>query len=398
MHDRPHTDRRARRKPKETCIIRQTLHQFAARRTPVCFYPSFGRDWSTIDQLPERYSVVCDYIRYRELFERAERSGHRVVHETDAGAVFRTAAGRVTVYVQAENAHALELLRVLGVQVSTFVGVDDGCSEGGNYECTNDVWFLRDVLSVATFPLRYYTNHFVQGVHCDANSTLQGHRWWAVMDMGAGRAPCHTREWSNPRELRQGWFLGSKRFSMRRRLSLTLRETRRRVPCFEITDTQPTIQVGAIGGLEVTIEQENFANGLLEVDGYFGTRGAQRQLGFYGILPDRARVVDGLSQRDAYDITKELLQIADAHGMETVACMPFGNGEHRGLVQALHEYEQQGGGALKKLRLLHLDRDDFADIRELFRPEVQRTPPPPSPPRPIPERERICHALPLDLC
>ena len=24
---------------------------------------------------------------------------------------------------------------------------------------------------------------------------------------------------------------------------------------------------------------------------------------------------------------------------------------------------------------LHLDRDDFADIRELFRPEVQRTPP-----------------------
>ena len=60
MHDRPHTDRRSRRNAKDTCIIRQTLHHFASQRQPICFYPSFGFDWKTIDLVPERFSVVCD--------------------------------------------------------------------------------------------------------------------------------------------------------------------------------------------------------------------------------------------------------------------------------------------------------------------------------------------------
>ena len=215
--------------------------------------------------------------------------------------------------------------------------------------------------------------------------------------MGDARQPCHPLGLVNPRELHRGWFLGSRRFPMRGRTSLTLRRTRRSIPCIEITDTQPMILTGSLGGVEVTIERDNIASGLLEADGYFGTRGAQRQLGFCGVMPERARVVEGLSQRDSYDIAREILRIADEHDLQTIACMPFGNGDHRGLVQALDEYKQRGSGNLQKLRLMHLDHDDFRDIREWFRLEVQRTPPPPSPPRDIPAREPISYALPLDL-
>ena len=66
------------------------------------------------------------------------------------------------------------------------------------------------------------------------------------------------------------------------------------------------ILTGSLGGVEVTIERDNIASGLLEADGYFGTRGAQRQLGFCGVMPERARVVEGLSQRDSYGIARAI--------------------------------------------------------------------------------------------
>jgi hypothetical protein len=393
----PDIEHHSNQSPATTCVISQTLHHLAQQGTPVCFYASFGHDWATLDQIPERHAIVCDYIRYREMFETATRYGRKIVHETDAGAVFRTPEGKLTIYLQLENAHAVRWMRKLGIQVSSFVGLQDGCQEGGNYECVNDMWFLRDILSIAALPLRYYTNHFIKGIHCDEHSTFSGNLWWADMGMGAARAPCHPLEWANPSELHRGWFLGSRRFAMRTRLLLTLRCRGRRVPCIEIDDTRPTILVGSIGGVEVSIERDNMASGLLEVDGYFGTRGAQQQLAFYGVLSDRAYIVDGLSHRPSHDITSEFLSIADQHGMQTIASMPFGNGDHRGLVRALHEYGAHGNGSVKKLRLMHLDEGDFADIRELFRPEVQRAPPPTSPPRRIPNRKPIRHALPLDL-
>lgn len=59
-----------------------------------------------------------------------------------------------------DNNEALGLLKEAGVRISCFVGVCDGCCEGGNYECVNSTkWFDR-VFSLNTNNQYYITDHF----------------------------------------------------------------------------------------------------------------------------------------------------------------------------------------------------------------------------------------------
>jgi hypothetical protein len=40
------------------------------------------------------------------------------------------------------------MIRKSGLRISTFIGVTDGCSEGGNYECVNEMPFFRKILDL----------------------------------------------------------------------------------------------------------------------------------------------------------------------------------------------------------------------------------------------------------
>ena len=188
--------------------LQQTLHQFASHRLPVCYYPSFGWDWQTLEKIPERHFIVSDYIRYSELYEQARAAGVERQYDGDDGSVFGTRDGRTIVYVQDENPNVLRRIRDLGIRIGTLIGKNDGCCEGGNYECVNDVWFLRDVIATAELPLRYYTDHLGRGLHCNEQTTLSSNLLWDANDLGLWRTPCYPTEFANPRELQPSWFLG----------------------------------------------------------------------------------------------------------------------------------------------------------------------------------------------
>ena len=375
--------------------LQQSLHQFAAHRLPVCYYPSFGWDWQTLEQIPERNFIVSDFTRHRRLCEQARAVGAEIQHDEDDGAVFGTRDGRTIVYVQDENPSVVRRLRDLGIRIGTLIGKNDGCCEGGNYECVNDVWFLRDVMATAELPLRYYTDHLVSGLHCNEPTTLNSHLHWDANDLGPFRAPCHTQAWANPRLLQSSWFLGSRRFTIRRKPAASLRVRGRVLPCLEIRDEMPQIQAAWFGDLEVTIERENIASALLDVDGVFGTERLQQQRAFLGDAPDSTVVLEDLTRRSAQDLTKKILREAEARQWRTVATMPFGNGDHAGLIRGARMHG--GRGSVKRLRLLHLDRGDYRDIRPQFRSSHDRSRTRPSEPRFVANRQRVTHHGPLDL-
>ncbi len=67
---------------------------------------------------------------------------------------------RLCVLFGADNRRVLGLLARLGIELGWFVGICDGCQEGGNWECVNDMPFLEAVFRmVSPQGMLYYTDH-----------------------------------------------------------------------------------------------------------------------------------------------------------------------------------------------------------------------------------------------
>jgi|GEM_PF-2116782 len=58
-----------------------------------------------------------------------------------------------------ENNEVLERIRRTGWKIQHFVGICDGCSEGGNHECVHEDPFLGKLLGVSSDQMDYFTDH-----------------------------------------------------------------------------------------------------------------------------------------------------------------------------------------------------------------------------------------------
>lgn len=59
-----------------------------------------------------------------------------------------------------ENNRALRILIDAGVKIMCFVGINDGCSEGGNHECVNSSSFYGRLSPILEDEMYYITDHF----------------------------------------------------------------------------------------------------------------------------------------------------------------------------------------------------------------------------------------------
>lgn len=131
----------------------------------LCFYPSSGYSllWAVM-QLDCDLFVFSDkersnssWSKIRADFERHHRPLELVARGPDF-VQFRS--GRKTgVLIWEDNNLVLDRLHQAGLQVHHFVGICDGCCEGGNYECVHDRPFVRRLMRVAADGMRYSTDH-----------------------------------------------------------------------------------------------------------------------------------------------------------------------------------------------------------------------------------------------
>lgn len=131
----------------------------------LCFYPSSGTGllWAVM-QLDCDLFVFVDKDRRHNSWAkvREDFSAHRqplelLVCGTDF-VLFRS-RGKTGLLLWQDNNEVLEQLRDAGLQVHHFVGICDGCGEGGNYECVHERPFVRRLLRVATNGMGYTTDH-----------------------------------------------------------------------------------------------------------------------------------------------------------------------------------------------------------------------------------------------
>lgn len=146
------------------------LAGFVGQKQKLCYYPSCGnRSLWPIMQLDADIFVFSDYYSETKIgrtsFWEAIKTGF-ARHSQPVHEVFSTVRTRVFqvgnkwgfLFFQDNNA-ALERIRLSGLKIHTFVGICDGCSEGGNYECVHKEPFLGKLLTASEDRLEYFTDH-----------------------------------------------------------------------------------------------------------------------------------------------------------------------------------------------------------------------------------------------
>ena len=146
------------------------LVSLATTKPRLCFYPSCGRDllWAAMELDAEIFvlsdngprtpssrqmfwhDVECDFRR-----NGIDLQPHSATRDVR---VFQS-NGKWAFLFFADNNDTLRRIVRAGHQLSSFVGIRDGCSEGGNFECVHNDPFLSKVLEAATDVLSYFTDH-----------------------------------------------------------------------------------------------------------------------------------------------------------------------------------------------------------------------------------------------
>ena len=105
------------------------------------FYPSSGTDVSQVFGMKCDAFFVADYFR-RNILESC------ILEFNENFIVFEQGDKRGYFFLK-DNNEVLQLLEACNIKLSLFVGVRDGCEEGGNYQCTNAIPFLEQVIALA---------------------------------------------------------------------------------------------------------------------------------------------------------------------------------------------------------------------------------------------------------
>lgn len=147
----------------QTCVAPSSdifpLHQ------RLCLYPSSGFQllWAVM-QLNADLFVFSDRQKELNTWSKIEADFQRhrrpveLLREVADHLLFRS-NGKLALYLYEDNNLTLKRLHAAGLLVHHFVGICDGCREGGNYECVHDLGYLRQLTQLAAPEMRYTTDH-----------------------------------------------------------------------------------------------------------------------------------------------------------------------------------------------------------------------------------------------
>lgn len=136
------------------------------RHRELCYYPSSGVQllWAVMD-LPHDLFVFSDKMTRLDFkaaiekdFQRAGRALTWLPSPSSDVLCFES-GGKQGVLFREDNNVTLRRLSDAGMRVAHFVGICDGCCEGGNHECVHDRPFLSRLLPLCAEGARYTTDH-----------------------------------------------------------------------------------------------------------------------------------------------------------------------------------------------------------------------------------------------
>lgn len=141
------------------------ISKFIPEYSKLCFYPSSGVDliWAVMD-LDCDFFIFSDkgnrYINWEMVEKDFEKNKKQIsiIKYCDDFIVFRSGE-KTGFFIWKDNNIVIEWMNRCGLKVHHFIGICDGCCEGGNYECVNDRPFVTKLLKVASNGMKYITDH-----------------------------------------------------------------------------------------------------------------------------------------------------------------------------------------------------------------------------------------------
>lgn len=132
----------------------------------LCYYPSSGHQmlWAVMN-LPHDLFVFSDKMARFDFKAAIEKDFARAGCEltwlpsASPEVLCFESGGKQGVLFQEDNNVTLRRLSDAGLRVAHFVGICDGCCEGGNHECVHDRPFLSRLLPLCVEGARYTTDH-----------------------------------------------------------------------------------------------------------------------------------------------------------------------------------------------------------------------------------------------
>lgn len=131
----------------------------------VCFYPSSGFSllWAVME-------LDCDFFIFTDNYPLGDRweliesdfYRHKKIPTLIAQGekyLFFEYGGKYAISYTENNNTTLKRLKQFDIRINHFVGICDGCCEGGNHECVHERPFLSRLLMVADQEMRYTTDH-----------------------------------------------------------------------------------------------------------------------------------------------------------------------------------------------------------------------------------------------
>ena len=172
----------------------------------LCFYPSCGNQllWAVM-RLDADLFVFTDKDRRGGNWAAIEADFAR--HGKDVELLeygwdylkFRS-GDKTGLLLWEDNNDTLDRLQAHGCQVHHFVGICDGCCEGGNRECVHERPFVKRLMRVAADEMRYITDHSrpLQGISWRVGHGMNGHYDFQQRHMLSHFGP--PPDWNRSRE------------------------------------------------------------------------------------------------------------------------------------------------------------------------------------------------------
>lgn len=249
-----------------------------------------------------------------------------------------------------DNNEVFERIRDANLPITTFIGINDGCREGENYECVNSQQWLNKVFK--RFPAsggRYITDHSpviypINHQHWNPHPP-KPHQEFIFEDWNLKRG-------SDTRHRR--YFGSYSRHMYGRELQYEVNRHNRSVWRWE-SETDMT----------VTLEHDNIANHCESIDGVVVSRRCKEELDELCDAIPQHRVIGGWHSvtEDEWYFTRRILRWAADNQLCTVGTIAYGQGAHEGILTALNKWTTEYP---HQVRIFFFDEGDFQDIRSTF--------------------------------
>lgn len=337
------------------------LADLAQKKPRVLFYPSCGTRLEGLFDLNYDIFVLADYgpngwrrdpsagskERREAFFEELRAAAPRLRRQRSTVRTRVCRYGRKWVFLFfQDNNEVFKRIVDAGLSISCFVGVNDGCAEGGNYECVNKPPWLKKVFAAmkkegglyVTDHAFFYFNRefFLEKWHISPVTDRRSLCREVCPDRPVPEQIPYDLLWPFP----LGHMFGAPRI-------------------YRVAPRRPSQSVKRCNRLLISLEHDSIANHVDELDAMFVTRQCLEMMKACGAGPEVEKKAVLWYSRSAEYFTRGILDMAATNRLRTVGTIAYGNGDHRGILDVAREWT---GEYPERLRIFYLESGDFADI------------------------------------